>query len=494
MSKGRIFLWLCLSFIGGIFVSSFISISQGILWGFLLLGIISAIVWRRDKRFVVFGCCIVLAVFGAYHYQDKIQKTSQLVQYRDAGEVVIRGVISREPEVRTKSTVLIIEGKEIEIHDRKVFFSGTLLAITERYPEYRYGDELKIYGELKTPEEDLNGFNYKEHLAKDGIYSVMYFPEIEKAFKNTGNPIITALLLFKHKLTETILTALPAPTGELLVAILLGDEHLLSEEIVEDFNLSGTRHIMAISGMNITIISKIILGFFLAIALSRKQAFVVTVFILSLFIIMVGAPASVIRAGAMAGVFLFAQNIGRPKSEVRAITYAALIMLLFNPLLLRLDIGFQLSFLAILGIIYFSEYIKKYFSLFPEAFGVREAAASTIAAQLTTLPILVYNFGKISLVSFPANILVVPTLPFLMIGGFVGGLGGMVLEEISRMVLWPAWIALKHILLIVDFFSNLKFASLTLENISWAWMIPYYAILFWFWNSRVRKWSRDALI
>lgn len=492
MTKGLIFLWCCLAFLGGIFVGSFISISQGILWGFFMLGIVSIAAFWRDKRFVILGACLVLAVFGAYRYQDKVQETSELVRYNDTGEVIVTGVISREPEVRAKSTLLTFEVENIVLNDKAVFVSGTLLIITERYPEYRYGDELRVRGELETPEEDLGGFNYKEHLAKDGIYSVIYSPEIEKTFKNTGNPIITAILLFKRKLTESILVALPAPAGELLVAILLGDEHRLSEEVIGKFNITGTRHIMAISGMNITIISKIILGFFLAIGLWRRQAFIATIFILTLFVIMVGAPASVIRAGVMAGVFLFAQNIGRPKSEVRAITYAALIMLLLNPLLLRFDIGFQLSFLAILGIIYFSEYIKKYFSIFPEALGIREAAASTIAAQLTTLPILVYNFGKISSVSFPANILVVPTLPFVMIGGFIGGMGRMVLEGASQIFLWPVWVVLKYILSVADFFSGLSFASLTFENIHWLWMVPYYMILLWIWKTYVKEWASDA--
>ena len=252
------------------------------------------------------------------------------------------------------------------------------------------------------------------------------------------------------------------------------DKRKLSEDLKQKLNIAGVRHITAISGMHIMILSGILMYLGIALGLYRGQAFYFAIILLLLFIIMVGAPASAIRAGIMGGLFLLAQKVGRLKSASRVIVFAAAVMLAFNPLLLKLDVGFQLSFLAVMGIIYLMPIFQYYFlKWFPIKF-LGGLLSMTLAAQVFTLPILIYNFGYVSLVAPFTNVLVVPLLPYIMISGFIFGLSGMILQSLGWVLSWPSWLLLTYLVIVVDFFSQAPKASFA---ISWIWLMVFYLIL-----------------
>jgi competence protein ComEC len=153
-------------------------------------------------------------------------------------------------------------------------------------------------------------------------------------------------------------------------------------------------------------------------------------------------------------------------------------MLAVNPLLLGFDVGFQLSFLAVMGIIYLMPSFQNWFKKVPNPniFPVRNLLSMTISAQVFTLPILIYNFGYMSLVSPLTNILIVPLIPYLMGLGFIFSILGMLWQPLGWILSWPAWFLLTYVVKIVDWFSSFSWASLTLE-ISWIWLIIFYLIL-----------------
>jgi len=244
-------------------------------------------------------------------------------------------------------------------------------------------------------------------------------------------------------------------------------------------NVTGTRHIAAVSGMNITIISSLIFSFALRLGLRKNWAFYSSIGLLFLFILMIGAPASAVRAFIMAGAFLLAERLGRPRSASRAVCFAATLMLASNPLLLTKDIGFQLSFLAILGLIYLQPFFfaRLRFLPDPKILSVRTALSATLSAQVFTLPILVYNFGYISLVSPITNILIVPVLAPVTILIFIFAISGIISEPLGFLMSFPTWLSLTYIIKIIDGFSRLPFASLAVENLHWVWMPTFYLIL-----------------
>jgi len=462
--------------------------------GLLIFGLILISVLLKYKKIAIAGFCILFLTLGIWRHQEaetQISK-SKLQIYNDKNELItLIGVVSDEPDIWDKSVKLKVTPKEffqnstgqesekLEIDGEPINASGNILITTRRYPEYQYGDKLKITGKLEAPVADINGFNYQDYLKKDGIYSVMSWPEIELLGKGFGNPVMNILFSFKNKFKETAQNFISPPQEGFLEALIFGDENNISQEWKNKLNFTGTRHIAAVSGMNITIISALLLSFLLSLGFWRNQAFYFSVILLVLYILMIGAPASAVRAGIMGGLFMAAQHLGRMSAASRAVVFASTIMLFFSPLLLKLDVGFQLSFLAIIGMIYlqpiFSEFLKKIpnFKYFP----LRTTLSATLSAQVFTLPILIYNFGYIPLISPITNILIVPFLAPITILIFIFGFGGIIFYSLGFILSLPTWLVLTYLTKVIDIFSQFPFASLKIENVSWVFLVIAYLIL-----------------
>ncbi|HDZ54135.1 MAG TPA: ComEC family competence protein [Candidatus Nealsonbacteria bacterium] len=483
MTQSRIFFYFCLAFIGGIFINSLIYIPQLLMLGIVILGILLISVFWTHKKIVIIGFCILFLVAGAWRHQAVELKiaNNELRIFNDRKETVtLAGIITTEPDVREKSIKLTIDNLTIETEVGPLFVNGKVLVTISRYPEYEYGDKLKIAGKLETPQQ-FEDFNYKDYLKKDGIYSVMYFPEIEVIEKDQGNFLYAKILSFKNKLRESIYRNLSPPQSSILGAMVLGDKRKMSDDLKEKLNIVGVRHITAVSGLHVAILASILMTLLIGLGFWRQQAFYFSIVLIALFIIMTGLQSSAIRAGIMAGLFLLAQHVGRMNTSSRTIVFAAAVMLVLNPLLLRLDVGFQLSFLAMMGIIYLLPIFREWLRFIPEErfFNLRSILAMTLSAQIFTLPILVYNFGRMSLVGVSANILIVPLLYWIMIFGFISALIGIFWQPLGWILSWPAWFLLNYVTKIVDWFSQIPLASLTLE-ISWIWLIISYLILVYF--------------
>lgn len=236
---------------------------------------------------------------------------------------------------------------------------------------------------------------------------------------------------------------------------------------------------MAISGMHMIIVVQMLMFLSLAVGLWRKQAFYLTLFLLIIYIIMIGAPASAVRAGIMAGLLLLAQKVGRLRSAHRAIVFAATIMLIVDPFLLKSDVGFQLSFAATLSIVYLKPILDNKLENWPNPFYLKDILTMTLAAQLGTLPILIYHFGRLSLISPLANLLIVPFLPIVMISGLVLGLAGLIWLPLVKVLAWPVWLLLSYFVKVIEYFSSLSFAQIELDfkNIFSAVLLLYYLLL-----------------
>lgn len=397
----------------------------------------------------------------------KIEKNS--INEYFGKEIKLSGKIVEEPKTGDKTTRLVFLPKGEEF--------GKILIFTNKYPERKYGDEIEIKGILEEP-KNYQDFDYKNYLAKDGIYSIIYFPEIKLIKKNSGNRIKAYLIYFKEKMKESLNQFLSLPYSGLMESLLFGDEEKISQEWKEKFNLTGVRHITAVSGMNITIITFLVFQTLLFFGFWRNQAFYFSIFLIFLYVLMIGTPSSAMRAFLMALLFLIAQSIGRLSDASRIIIFAAVFMLSINPLLLKYDVGFQLSFLATLGLIYLQPIFLDLFKKLPPTFSIRENLSATLSAQIFTLPILIYNFGKIPLVSPLPNILILPFLPFLTILGFFISFFGIFFKPFAFLISLISFPFLAFIFKTVDFFSKVPFSSLSIEKFSFFFVLFFYSILF----------------
>jgi len=478
MTKSKIFLWFCLSFIFGVFLSSFFEFSVIFLLTFLVLGIFLISLFWGHKKFVVFGFCILFLIFGIWRHQlvENQLERPELENLKER-KVVLVGQVIEEPDVRTNNVKLKIRTEELK---------SNILVTTNLYPKIGYGDRLKIEGVLKEP-PIFEGFNYKDYLKKEGIYFLMNYPEIEILERDCGNPVKKTLISFKEKLEESLERIAPFTQAGFFEALIFGEEKNISQAWKEKLNITGTRHIAAVSGMNITIISAILLNFLLSLGFWRRHSLWLSLILIFFYILMIGAPACAIRAGIMGALFLVSQNFGRLCIPERIMIFTLASMLFFNPLLLKLDIGFQLSFLAIAGLIYLQPFFSKIFRKLPNFLDLRLNLSSTISAQFFILPILLYNFGQFSLISPLTNILILPTIPYLTIFAFLFSFLGIFWEILGQILSFPAQILLMLVMKIIDLFSHLSFAAITIKVSGIFLFFSYLVLIAFVYNLRKRQ-------
>jgi len=493
MSSSKVLFYLCLSFVLGVFLASVFHFT---LISLLILAIIGlffiSIFWGR-KKVVVFGFCLIFLFLGSLRFnivEDK-NKKSQLIKYiASKEELTITGKIVQEPDLRPGSAKLYVQPEKI---NSDVLYDGAKILITApRYPEFKYGEEIKVSGKLESPPV-FDDFNYKDYLRNQGVLAVVYWPKIEKIGScnlSFWEKVYREILNFKKNLREKISQNLSPPHSSILSAMILGDTSDLSSELKNKLNITGTRHIIAISGMHIVILTSILMSLLLFLGFWRSQAFYFSIVLMVLFIAMTGFHSSAVRAGIMAGLLLFSQKLGRQSRSSRSIMIAAALMLFSNPKLLTGDIGFQLSFLAALGIVH-SSIIKNWLRFIPEKFfsELKSILTMTISAQVFTLPILVYNFGNAPLFSLLTNILVLPFVYWIMLLGFLMVFLGLIWQGLAWILMAPVWLLLSYFLKMVEVFSQ-PWAVLTLENIHWIWLAIFYLGLALF----VRRMKKKAAL
>ncbi len=480
MTPSKILFYFCISFIAGIFLESIIKISPNFIWGILFLGllIIAAALFFKKDNFTVIGFCILFLVLGSARFQisEFNIANEKLSKLNGRGQVVLTGEVSSEPDIRNSSQKL------------KININGSIVLVTtSRYPEYKYLDKLKITGKLETPSENED-FSYKNYLLKDGIYSVMNFPKIsalggpasggEKSNPTLIQKLYSIILFFKQKLRESIHKNFSPPQSLILAGTILGDNGAMTQDLKDKLNITGLRHVISVSGTHIVILSSILMTLLIALGFWRGQAFYFSVIFIWIYILLTGLPSSGVRAGIMGSIFLLSQKLGRQSTGSRVIVLAGAVMLLQNPLLLFYDVGFQLSFLAVLGLIYLEPLIKSFIKLFtkPEAENFIGIVSTTFAAQIFTLPIMIYNFGNISLVSPITNLLILPIVYWLMVFGFLSAILGVFSNFLGWIISFPSLFLLTYFVKIIDIFSQPWMAK-NIQNVSPIWVIILYLAL-----------------
>jgi competence protein ComEC len=293
------------------------------------------------------------------------------------------------------------------------------------------------------------------------------------------------LLKVKHSFEHALQQSLAEPVASYIDGVLLGSRQNIPANIQDAFQKTSTTHILAISGYNIAVIAESLLAVAVVFT-KRRNAFWISTVVIILFTILTGASASVVRAAVMGLLLLAANGYGRLYDPRNSILCAAAVMVLINPLALRFDVGFQLSFLAVLGMIYLYPILERRLQRVPEAGGLKETILMAVAAQLAVAPILAYTFHSFSIVSLPTNLIVLPLMPYVMLFGFAAGVAGWLFVPFGQLVGWIAWAVAKFQIAVISWFASLPFASVTV-SIHWLTMTALYALLAWWaWRNRPR--------
>ena len=308
-------------------------------------------------------------------------------------------------------------------------------------------------------------------------------------------PIGHWLGLVKLKLEGLSGQLLPEPYAGLLNGLLLGTKGGLPPDVKEAFKITGLMHIVAVSGYNVTIVAAMLQS--LLRPLPYRVAIWGSLGAILAFVMLTGAPASVIRAGIMGALVIVAKSIGRRALALNALVAAAGLMILIKPTILLDDIGFQLSVAATLGLIMLSPTLQKRFQKIswhkwlPSS--LWEALEATLGAQALTIPIILYYFGRLSIISPLANVLVVPLVPWAMAAGFIGLVVGFLWQPLGGIVIWLGWGFLLLIIKLASHLADIPLASINLPKAALWLLIPYYLLLIW-WVKHQKQSLREAKI
>ena len=481
-------LYISCAWVAGIFLGSKASLPAILILSGIIPFLLIPLFSNSRKLLIVAGLCL-LAFFGGYLcYPSSPPQIDEhcLCFYNDKEPVQIQGLISDEPDIRGKFCFLTFSASEINIEGIKKEVSGTALLRVPRYPALRYGDILQVTGELETP-VPFNDFDYKSYLARQGIHSIIYYPEIDVIDSGNGLKPLQWLYSLRENLSNSLDRALPEPQGSLAQGILLGMRANIPDSLNQSFSRTGTAHLLAISGLHIGIVIAIVLSFGILIFGRQRSIYIWLALIVTwLYVLLTGMRPPVIRAAIMGSLFLLAEFLGRQRDAITALAFAAAVMVGIQPYILW-SISFQLSFLAMAGLIllypYFqwqgrkgvtdlsrnSKAIASIGNMVTDSFSV------TLAAIIATWPLIAYNFHIISLVALPATFFSLLSLPAIITSSALVALVGLFAPLIAQILGWLAWLFLSYLLLVIQVFDTLPHSSLPVAAIP-VWQVwVYYA-------------------
>jgi len=352
------------------------------------------------------------------------------------------------------------------------YFSGRILVSTPLYPEYHYGDILdiscKIYRPEKIVDDNLKIFHYDKYLAKDNIFGTCFRPKIKllREDYNFSFYIFKAKNYFWNNLNNYLIE----PSSSLAKAMFLASRREIPDYLRDVFARVGLSHMIAISGLHMAIIVWLMQSFLVSLGLSRKTALIFLIIFLLVYLYLIGFPSSAVRASLMVIILMLGPFLGRSTESLYSLILVADIFILINPYLLLYDIGFQLSFLAVLGLLYYVKFFNKILFFVTNRFSIREVLSVTLAAQVFTWPVIVYNFGILSIVAPLANFIVLPFLPLVLILSMALGIFGF-LPWLANIIAWPLFIILKIIVEVSVLLAKIPLAFIYLDNFSLVYML-----------------------
>jgi len=419
--------------------------------------------------------------FGIMHMEHAISKSEEARARLFIGKsAVIDGMISEAPDMRDQNVKLTVNVEKI--NGKEYGDDSKVLVTTDRTKAYEYGDKVHISGKILEVQnfttDQGREFDYISYLKKDGIYAEIKNPDLTITAHGEGNMLLQKLYRIRFSFLRKIESLIPEPESALLGGLILGTKQSLGNDLRQSFIKTGTIHIVALSGYNVTIVAEAIMRFF-GMIFYRTLSIYFGIVSIILFALLAGGGATAIRASIMAILALIARATGRTYDIGRALVLAGFFMLLWNPWTLIFDVSFELSFLATIGLIYFAPRIKHWFFFLTEKAGIRELVTATVATNIFVLPFIIYKMGIISVVALPANILVLPLIPYTMLFGFVAALAGFISHALAFPFGYITYGLLHYELSVITWFSKLSFAAITAPEMPVYFLVISYGILLW---------------
>ena len=437
---------------------------------------------------------------------------SALDAYHGHRALQVQGTVVSDPEAAGVATRFRFRVDRVRPGDQWEEISGealvTLRESTELVrrrdrPYFRYGDQLLLTGTLGPPPE-LDDFDYPAYLARQGIGSVMSFPRATLLDEGHGALFYRWLYNVRRHVADSLAETLHEPQASMGQALLLGLRDNLPEDLVEDFRVTGTSHVLAISGLHVGILLIVSLAVSRRVLGLRRHLYLVLPFALMWpYALVSGMSPSVTRASIMGSVYLAALLLGRPRSVLPALGFAAAVMVALTPTVIE-SVSFQLSFAAMAGIALLSEPVslrlqrafggrlERAGPLSPTLLSALYIVAMTVAATVVTLPLVAFYFHRVSLVGLPTTLLVLPALPAILLTQAATGILGLISTALAEPFSWLAWLTTTYVTGVVGLLGRIPSAAVETGDVA-PWLVwAYYGVivLLYAGASRATMWRR----
>ncbi len=468
-------------FASGVFLRSLFSFGWELMvFIFLLAALFSAAAFLRPRiaysLCALFCLCVAFGMMRSAFADTPLPESfAQDIRHR----VSYEGIVVTDPDVRDAN-------QRVEIQVSKGDDSTRILAVASRSTSIAVGDRVNVSGTLLVPEAfaDDNGriFRYDKYLERDGVRFILNFAFIRVVEESSWYSLPALFARIKHSFLDGLATTLPEPYASLAGGIVIGGKSGLGSELKGAFTRSGLVHIIVLSGYNVMVVAEWVIAALALTKLPKRWGAFVGACALLIFVGIAGASTTAIRAALMALIALYARATGRTYAAGRALLIVVFLMLLWNPLYLVFDPGFGLSVAATAGLIWLAPRIEMLLVLLKNVFW-KDVVATTLAAQISVFPLLLYNTGNLSLVAIPANLLVAPLMPLAMglsaLASFAGMFFGHIAPFLGIVLGFPAYLVNAYLIFIAQKSAALPFAAFTLPPFPfWLVLVSYTALIF----------------
>lgn len=437
-------------FLIGIFISKYSVELVYIISVCFLAGAVLAILLKRKRKPIVILSLLIMFAIGFWRgsiYQQKLGKYDDYF-----GNSVSITATANEDAVYSDRKQLIFSATNVEVESNNLV--GNIQIEGYGTPMVYKGDKVAVIGRM-FPKRG------------DNIAGVS-FALIE--VKQTGGSIIDTL---RRDFAAGMQNVLPEPLASFGMGLLIGQRSTLPEQLVQDLTIVGLIHIVAVSGYNLTVLVNISRR--TSQNRSRYQAVALSALLIGLFLLFTGGSPSIVRAAVVSIIGLLGWYYGRDIKPMIILLLSAVLTVGFNPLYLWRSIGWYLSFTAFFGVLVLAPLLRNVLlkpslrdKLLPQIL------TETFAAQLCTLPVILFIFGRLSVISILANVLVIPVVPFAMLASLVAGIYGMIGPFLfGGVMVLPARLLLEYILSISSFLAKAPYANVDFKLNSTQMLVSY---------------------
>ncbi|MDO9580767.1 MAG: ComEC/Rec2 family competence protein [Bacteroidales bacterium] len=443
------------SFLIGIVLSYYFSLSVVFFFAFL----ICVYLCYKRKEFIVLILILSSLLLGGYRYSSIFRELKNTAITEEA-QIEINARIITEPILKESYQRIVIP---------------KIVIYTDRYPRYNYGDIINIKGKVE-PFADFRSYSSVIVSGRMSYPSIELLSPAKFSFRK-------ASLLIKSKIVSSLQKIIPEPKSSLLISLMFGSKNNLGSVLEKQIRKCGLSHVIVASGLHLSIITKALSGFLDILCMSNSLNFVFSFLFILSFAFMAGLTPSIIRAAIMAFLLILSRFNFRLYNSFNALLLAAVIMIWLNPMILFWDLGFQLSFLATAGIIFLYPLWKENSFWQQDWFNqkgkiIRETLLSTFSALTFVIPWIIFKTDAFSLVSPITNLLILPFVPLIMMGGIIVGISSLLFYPLGLLFGALLNLILVYFLGVISLFSSLPWSQIYIPSILHWLIIPYYIFLF----------------